>query len=116
MCYSFQWLNVHVYFSKSKGNGVGCGPWIENMERATTSKEDPASSPGGIKGREGPVGEWSTEAVGDTSCLDAKEDIAQGPALLQLNEGEKRKHFTTMWFKIDFLLFICVEQMGPELT
>ncbi|XP_011736878.2 probable guanine nucleotide exchange factor MCF2L2 isoform X3 [Macaca nemestrina] len=42
--------NPQFEISTSKGNGVGCGPWIENMERATTSKEDPASSPGGIKG------------------------------------------------------------------
>nr|XP_028699717.1 probable guanine nucleotide exchange factor MCF2L2 isoform X2 [Macaca mulatta] len=42
--------NPQFEISTSKGNGAGCGPWIENMERATTSKEDPASSPGGIKG------------------------------------------------------------------
>nr|XP_037844445.1 probable guanine nucleotide exchange factor MCF2L2 isoform X3 [Chlorocebus sabaeus] len=42
--------NPQFEMSTSKGNGAGCGPWIENMERATTSKEDPASSPGGIKG------------------------------------------------------------------
>ncbi|XP_033067713.1 probable guanine nucleotide exchange factor MCF2L2 isoform X3 [Trachypithecus francoisi] len=42
--------NPQFEMSTSKGNGAGCGPWIENMERATTSKEDPASSTGGIKG------------------------------------------------------------------
>ncbi|KAL4691976.1 hypothetical protein H8957_002863 [Semnopithecus entellus] len=42
--------NPQFEMSTSKGSGAGCGPWIENMERATTSKEDPASSTGGIKG------------------------------------------------------------------
>nr|XP_021530177.1 probable guanine nucleotide exchange factor MCF2L2 isoform X4 [Aotus nancymaae] len=41
--------NPQFEMSTGKGSGVGCGPWIENMERAATSKEDPASSTGGVK-------------------------------------------------------------------
>ncbi|XP_078206371.1 putative guanine nucleotide exchange factor MCF2L2 isoform X4 [Callithrix jacchus] len=36
--------NPQFEMSTGKDSGVGCGPWIENMERAATSKEDPASS------------------------------------------------------------------------
>ncbi|XP_017716115.1 PREDICTED: probable guanine nucleotide exchange factor MCF2L2 isoform X3 [Rhinopithecus bieti] len=56
--------NPQFEMSTSKGNGAGCGPWIENMERATTSKEDPASSTGGIKGC----------SSGEFSSMDTFED------------------------------------------
>ncbi|XP_069885775.1 probable guanine nucleotide exchange factor MCF2L2 [Dipodomys merriami] len=36
--------------SASKGNGGECAPWIDNVERATTRKEDPGFSTHGIKG------------------------------------------------------------------
>ncbi|XP_037597847.1 probable guanine nucleotide exchange factor MCF2L2 [Cebus imitator] len=43
--------NLQFEMGTGKGSGgVGCGPWIEDMERAATSKEDPASSTGGVKG------------------------------------------------------------------
>nr|XP_039334766.1 probable guanine nucleotide exchange factor MCF2L2 isoform X2 [Saimiri boliviensis boliviensis] len=42
--------NPQFEMSTGKGSEVGCGPWIEDMERAATSKEDPASSTGGVEG------------------------------------------------------------------
>lgn len=52
---------------------MGFVPWIENMETATSSQEDPVPGTDGIKGRT----QWESGGVmGDTSSLEAEEDIA----------------------------------------
>lgn len=83
-------LSCACVFLSSRNSGVKCVPWVENLERISTSKRDPVPSKHRTKGRNQRESE-AQKPWRNSRDVDAGEDNIGSRSCL-LRRGEKEGH------------------------